>query len=200
MTRSGWTTSGRPQARSSGATGPSMSRSWTSTTASKQRSRPPCAGELCPAPMRSCWSRSPLNFDLGARVQTASVYAEGFVFRNFLKNGIQLPRTDRIADDLPVFLNVNVSEMTITGVELTLGARLRGGLSIGAGFTCTPSQRTWPSSGPSPSEASLSRGWRSSDRLSTTVGASTLRFAGRDGSAAAIRFARHWTPNTRRDR
>jgi outer membrane receptor protein involved in Fe transport len=88
------------------------------------------------------WMRNPrlgaetsLNLDLGARVQTGSVYAEGFVFRNFLKNGIQLEQTDSIADGLPVFQNVNVSEMTITGIELTLGAQLRRGLSIGAGFT-----------------------------------------------------------------
>jgi outer membrane receptor protein involved in Fe transport len=88
------------------------------------------------------WTRNPrlgaetsLNFDLGARVQTASLYVEGFVFRNLLKDGIQLEQTDSIADGLPVFQNVNVSKMTITGIELTLGAQLGKGLSLGAGFT-----------------------------------------------------------------
>jgi hemoglobin/transferrin/lactoferrin receptor protein len=88
------------------------------------------------------WVRNPelgaetsLNVDVGARVQTESVYLEGFLFGHFLENGIQLQETDSIADGLPVFQNVNVSRMNITGLELTLGVRLPRGFSIEGGFT-----------------------------------------------------------------
>jgi outer membrane receptor protein involved in Fe transport len=88
------------------------------------------------------WTRNPelgaetsLNVDVGARVQTESVYFEGFLFGNFLKNGIQLQQTDSIVDGLPVFQNGNVSRMDITGLELTLGIRLTRSFSIEGGFT-----------------------------------------------------------------
>ncbi len=88
------------------------------------------------------WVRNPdlgaetsLSLDAGARVTTGAVYAEGFVFGNFLSNGIQLRPTGQQEDGLPTFHNVNISSIDIRGLELTAGIQATPGLLLEAGYT-----------------------------------------------------------------
>ena len=88
------------------------------------------------------WVRNPdlgaetsLSVDVGTRVTTGALYAEGFLFGNFLSNGIQLRPTGDQEDGVPTFHNVNISSIDIRGVEVTAGIEATPGLLIEAGYT-----------------------------------------------------------------
>jgi hemoglobin/transferrin/lactoferrin receptor protein len=70
-----------------------------------------------------------LNVDLGARLELNRISGEVFVFQNRIEDGIRIAFAGDSVNHLPRYENVNVAELRMRGVEVTLGARL------GAGFT-----------------------------------------------------------------
>lgn len=120
------------------------------------------------------WERNPdldaetsLNVDVGTRVSTGTVYAEGFLFGNFLTNGIELRPTGEEIDGQAVFHNVNISSIDILGVELSLG------VEVVPGFTAEVSYTHVDATNPDDPEDTVLKGYR--DRVNAR-----LRYAARD--------------------
>jgi outer membrane receptor protein involved in Fe transport len=76
-----------------------------------------------------------LNFDIGARFRTRTVYLEGFFFYNTIFDGIRIEATGDTISNLPVFMNVNVDKLRFLGVELSGDVLLPHGFSVGANYT-----------------------------------------------------------------
>jgi len=76
-----------------------------------------------------------LNVDLGMRVRTSRVYAEGFVFQNDIRDGIRIAATGDSVNGLPEYQNTNVDKLRYRGVELSGRVRGPAGTSVTAAFT-----------------------------------------------------------------
>ncbi len=87
------------------------------------------------APNRDLKPETSLNADLGLRYRSRRFSAEGFVFRNDIRNGVRVAPTGEVVNGLRVFQNVNVDRLRFTGVELSGEAYLPLGFELGATFT-----------------------------------------------------------------
>ncbi len=76
-----------------------------------------------------------LNFDAGLKYQRGVLYAEGFVFRNEIRDGVRIARTGDTQQGQPVFQNVNVEKLREVGVELLADVRVVPGVFLGGTFT-----------------------------------------------------------------
>lgn len=81
-----------------------------------------------------------LNFDAGFKYQRGVLYAEAFLFRNEIRDGIRIENTGEMQQGRPVFRNVNVDKLRERGVELLAEARLAGGVVLGGTFTTIESE------------------------------------------------------------
>jgi hemoglobin/transferrin/lactoferrin receptor protein len=96
-----------------------------------------------PAPEGSGYQRSNpdlepetnVNVDLGARYRRGPLYAEAFVFRNHIRDGIHIEATGDSVNRSPAFRNVNVDRLRHSGVELQAGARLFESLELSGTYT-----------------------------------------------------------------
>ncbi len=76
-----------------------------------------------------------INFDIGARFRSRTVYLEGFFFYNTIFDGIRIEATGDTISGLPAFMNVNVDKLRYLGVELVGDVLLPAGFSMGANYT-----------------------------------------------------------------
>ena len=76
-----------------------------------------------------------VNVDVGARWRRGIMYAEAFVFRNDVRDGIAIEATGDSVGRLPAFRNVNVDRLRFSGYELTAGARALETIDLAASFT-----------------------------------------------------------------
>jgi outer membrane receptor protein involved in Fe transport len=76
-----------------------------------------------------------LDVDLGVKVASGRVYAEGFVFRNDVRNGIAIAPTGAKIGPFVAYQNVNVDKLRTTGVELLGQVELGRGFSTVASYT-----------------------------------------------------------------
>lgn len=76
-----------------------------------------------------------VNIDVGARWRRGAAYAEGFVFRNDVRDGIAIEATGDSVNGLPAYRNVNVDRLRFTGFELAAGARALRAIDLAASFT-----------------------------------------------------------------
>ena len=81
-----------------------------------------------------------INVDLGVRWRRGVMYAEGFVFRNDVRNGIAIEATGDTINRLPVYQNVNVDRLRFTGFEMTAGARAFRTIDLAATLTTLDSK------------------------------------------------------------
>ena len=89
-----------------------------------------------------------INVDVGARWRRGEVYAEGFVFRNDVRNGIAIEATGDTINRLPVYQNVNVDRLRFTGFEMTVGARSLRTIDLAASLTTLDSKNVNDPSSP----------------------------------------------------
>ncbi len=89
-----------------------------------------------------------LNMDLGVRLRTGRVYAEGFVFQNDLRDGIRIEATGDTVNRTPEYRNVNVDHLRFRGVELSARVLGPAGLSLGGAFTHIDSEDVLDASNP----------------------------------------------------
>ncbi len=76
-----------------------------------------------------------INLDIGVRYNSGTVSAEGFVFRNEVRNGIRIAPTGDTLNGLQTFQNVNVDKLRYTGLELNGTVWLPKGFMLHSGFT-----------------------------------------------------------------
>jgi hemoglobin/transferrin/lactoferrin receptor protein len=75
------------------------------------------------------------DVDLGVKVGTAQLYAEGFVFRNEVRDGIRIAPTGTTVGPFNAFQNVNVDKIRDQGAEILVQARLVGGFALGGTYS-----------------------------------------------------------------
>ncbi len=100
------------------------------------------------SPNPSLEAETSLNVDLGVRIRTARLYAEGFVFQNDIRDGIRIAPTGDSVQGLPEYQNVNVEKLRFRGVELSGHVRLDAGIMLGAGATWLDSKNVLDPSNP----------------------------------------------------
>jgi outer membrane receptor protein involved in Fe transport len=76
-----------------------------------------------------------IDVDLGVKVGTGKLYAEAFVFRNDISNGIRIAPTGTKVGPFAAFQNVNVDKIRDKGVELLAQMLLPRGFTLGTGYT-----------------------------------------------------------------
>lgn len=76
-----------------------------------------------------------LNVDVGARVHAGTFFAEGFVFRNTIRDGIRTVATGDSVNGVPSFRNINLDRLRYTGGELLAGATLADRLSLTGNYS-----------------------------------------------------------------
>ncbi len=76
-----------------------------------------------------------LNLEAGVKYRSAMLQGEGYVFHNVVRNGIRIEATGDTVDGVPEYQNVNVDELRFSGVELSVAAGFRNGISLRAGFS-----------------------------------------------------------------
>ncbi len=81
-----------------------------------------------------------LDTDLGMRFRGGRLYAEGFVFRNKIRDGIRIAPTGETIQGLPEYRNVNVDELLFRGVELSADVLFLSGVTVGGSYTYIDSQ------------------------------------------------------------
>ena len=81
-----------------------------------------------------------LNTEFGLRYARGAFFAEGFVFRNDLSDGIRIQATGDTINRLPVFQNVNVDKLRYNGYELQAGLRLVDMFDLSANYTSLDSK------------------------------------------------------------
>lgn len=89
-----------------------------------------------------------LNVDLGVRVRTGRVYAEGFVFQNDIRDGVRIEPTGGTVGPLPEYRNVNVDHLRFRGVELSARVQGPAGFSVSGAFTHLDSEDVRDESNP----------------------------------------------------
>jgi hemoglobin/transferrin/lactoferrin receptor protein len=75
------------------------------------------------------------DVDLGVKVGTAQLYAEGFVFRNEVRDGIRIAPTGTMVGPFNAFQNVNVDHIRDQGAEILVQARLVHGFALGGTYS-----------------------------------------------------------------
>ncbi len=75
------------------------------------------------------------DIDLGMKVGTARLYAEGFVFRNDVRDGIRIAPTGTKVGPFDAYQNVNVDRIRDQGAEMMVQAGLVSGFSVGGTYT-----------------------------------------------------------------
>jgi outer membrane receptor protein involved in Fe transport len=76
-----------------------------------------------------------VNVDVGARFRRGLFFAEAFVFRNELRDGIAPEQTGDSVSGLPVYQNVNIGKLRYLGGEAAAGLELLNGLGVNASFS-----------------------------------------------------------------
>lgn len=95
---------------------------------------PEGSGYLIPSTDLS--SETSINVDLGVKYARRNVSFEAFVFQNTVNDGIRIsPVSDSTISSLPVFQNVNVSEIRYRGFEVGGQFAPIVGLTVGASFS-----------------------------------------------------------------
>jgi len=105
-------------------------------------------GAAYQSPNPNLRAETSLNVDLGVRVRTARVYAEGFIFQNDIRDGIRIAATGDSVNGMPEYQNTNVDELRFRGVELSSRVRGPAGLSLAATFTHLDSEDVLDSNNP----------------------------------------------------
>jgi outer membrane receptor protein involved in Fe transport len=94
---------------------------------------PEGSGYQLPNPdLKPEWS---FDVDLGAKLNTARVYAEGFVFRNEVHDGIRIAATGSKVGQFPAYRNINVDHIRDHGAEFLVQVRLPEGFNLGGTYT-----------------------------------------------------------------
>ena len=75
------------------------------------------------------------DVDLGLKVGTEKLYAEGFVFRNEVRDGIRIAATGTKVGAFNAYQNVNVDRVRDQGAEMLVQARLVQGFALGGTYT-----------------------------------------------------------------
>lgn len=75
------------------------------------------------------------NVDLGARYRRGALYAEAFLFRNQIADGIRAAPTGEQQQGRPVFRNVNLERLREIGAELFAEVAVGSGVVLGATYT-----------------------------------------------------------------
>ncbi len=81
-----------------------------------------------------------VNLDVGIRFGSPRLYAEAFVFRNLVKNGIRIAPTGDSVNGLPAFRNVNVEELVFRGIELSGAVTIATPVVLSASYTYLDSE------------------------------------------------------------
>lgn len=118
-----------------------------------------------------------LNLDAGLKYQRGALYAEAFVFRNEIRDGVRIALTGDTQQGQPVFQNINVDKLREVGVELLADVRIIGGLSLGGTYTNLNSTNV--------SDSEIPVGDSYSSRVTGTLGYRDLR--GRFYAGAELR-------------
>jgi len=104
------------------------------------------------------------DVDLGIKVGTPQLYAEGFVFRNEVRDGIRIAPTGTKVGPFKAFQNVNVDKVRDQGAELLVQSRLPGGFALGGTYTHFSSKNVLEPLNPVgdtySSKVTASAGWR----------------------------------------
>jgi hemoglobin/transferrin/lactoferrin receptor protein len=104
------------------------------------------------------------DVDLGVKVGTEKLYAEGFVFRNEVRDGIRIAATGTKVGAFNAFQNVNVDKIRDQGAEMLVQARLAGGFALGGTYTHYSSKNVLDPLNPVgdtySSKVTASLGWR----------------------------------------
>lgn len=105
-----------------------------------------------------------LNVDLGARVESGRIDAEAFLFQNRIEDGIRIAFAGDSVGQLPRYQNVNVTTLRVRGAEVSVNARLVGGLTAGGNWsrllTKNLSDPALPVGDVYASKVNLTLGWR----------------------------------------
>ncbi|MEP6692072.1 MAG: TonB-dependent receptor [Gemmatimonadaceae bacterium] len=80
-------------------------------------------------------SETSLNLDVGVRARSGPLFAEAFVFRNDLRNGVAIAATGDSVNRVPAFRNVNIGKLRYTGGEAQVGATLWSRVTAIAGYS-----------------------------------------------------------------
>ena len=75
------------------------------------------------------------DVDLGVKVHTDRLYAEGFIFRNEVRDGIRIAPTGTKVGPFNAYQNVNVDKIRDQGAELLVQARLVSGFALGGTYS-----------------------------------------------------------------
>lgn len=75
------------------------------------------------------------DVDLGVKVGAPRLYAEGFVFRNEVRDGIRIAPTGTKVGQFNAFKNVNVDKIRDQGAEILIQAHLEHGIALGATYS-----------------------------------------------------------------
>lgn len=75
------------------------------------------------------------DVDLGVKIRTGRLYAEGFVFRNEVRDGIRIAATGTKVGPFNAFQNVNVDKIRDQGAEMLVQARLVHGFALGGTYS-----------------------------------------------------------------
>lgn len=89
-----------------------------------------------------------LSVDVGARFRSGRLYAEGFLFRNEVSDGIRIEPLGTDVDGLPAFRNVNVEKLVFRGVELNGEVALLPALAVNGTYTWIESEDALDPSNP----------------------------------------------------
>ncbi|MES2180030.1 MAG: TonB-dependent receptor [Gemmatimonadota bacterium] len=76
-----------------------------------------------------------LNLDFGVRARSGPLFAEAFVFRNDLRDGIAIAPTGDSVNKVPAFRNVNVGQLRYQGGEGQVGATILNRITAVASFS-----------------------------------------------------------------
>lgn len=76
-----------------------------------------------------------LNVDVGARLRVGPAFAEGFLFRNDIRDGIRTAATGDSVNRVPAFRNINVDRLRYTGGEVLAGITLVERLSLTGNYS-----------------------------------------------------------------
>lgn len=125
---------------------------------------PEGSGYQLPNPeLKAEWS---FDVDLGAKLNTDKFYAEGFVFRNEVHDGIRISPTGAKVGHFPAYQNVNVDHIRDHGAEVLVQVRLPEGFNAGGTYTRFKSKNVLDPLNPVgdtySSKVTGSLGWRAS--------------------------------------
>jgi hemoglobin/transferrin/lactoferrin receptor protein len=83
-----------------------------------------------------------VSVDAGVRFRNDWLNAEGFVFRNRIRDGIRTVPTEGRVNNRVVYRNVNIDELIFTGVEVSGEVQLPRALSLNGGYSRQDAENT----------------------------------------------------------